>query len=334
MENIMKEKKIVLNKKIKKAVVNFCCFFIRNKLKREEIRKNLFNKRINVGELNKNLKGKPIEPWAFIRVRNEIVTIDSSLKSILPVIKKGVIGYNDCDDGTEEYILEFCKQNKGFIPVKFPYSVDATYETRKKELKNTNKKNLAEYYNYVLSFIPNDEWLIKIDCDHIYNYKKLQKIMYLPKNENDVVIISRLDMHYYNNTVYVITENPLVELKDHFIIKNKNLEFKMTSWEFQRNNKKYISNVEGLYKDGKNIVSSYMEKRINFIYTELTNWHFPLIKNWRSGIKDILEDKKLILLSEYKNKAPKNKISEEMLNEQKILEVCKNFNLSRKRILP
>ncbi|MEH1738767.1 hypothetical protein V6948_01065 [Fusobacterium varium] len=66
-------------------------------------------RRIGCKEADKYCVGEPVESWAFIKVRNEIGTIDSCLKSILPVIKKGVIGYKDCDDGTEEYILEFCK---------------------------------------------------------------------------------------------------------------------------------------------------------------------------------------------------------------------------------
>ncbi|WP_272947983.1 hypothetical protein [Rodentibacter pneumotropicus] len=51
---------------------------------------------------------KPIKPYAFIRVHNEIKTIDAALKSVLPVLKGGVIGFNSCTDGTKEYILHFC----------------------------------------------------------------------------------------------------------------------------------------------------------------------------------------------------------------------------------
>lgn len=323
----------MLNKKIKKFLANLICIFFKDKEKREEIRKNIVNKRIKVGEIEKYCKGTPIEPWAFIRVRNEIVTIDSCLKSILPAIKKGIIGYNDCDDGTEEYIIEFCKQNPGFIPAKYPYSVDARYESRK-NLKS-EKKDLAEYYNYVLSFIPENEWIIKIDCDHVYDAEKLKKIFYLPKKENDIVVLSRLDLHYCNENIYTITRNPLIELKDNFFLKKKNLKFKMVSWEFERNNKKYFANVEALYRNGQNLTSSEIEKNVNFIYSELTNWHFPLIKNWRNGIKDILEDKEFILLSEYKKLAPiKTRVDIKMLDENKIKKICENFNLERKRILP
>nr|WP_276309253.1 hypothetical protein [Campylobacter hepaticus] len=65
----------------------------------------------------------PLNPWAFIRVKNEAITLRASLESILPAIQRGVIGYNDCDDGSEEIILEFCKQYPSFIPIKYPYEI-------------------------------------------------------------------------------------------------------------------------------------------------------------------------------------------------------------------
>ncbi len=65
----------------------------------------------------------PLNPWAFIRVKNEIVTLEESLFSMLPAIQRGVIGFNDCDDGSKEVILEFCKKFPSFIPISYPYEV-------------------------------------------------------------------------------------------------------------------------------------------------------------------------------------------------------------------
>lgn len=101
---------------MRKLLIRLIGCFIFNKEKRKKFRNEYINKRIRLKDIKEN-KNK-VEPWAFVRVKNEIKTIDACLKSILPAIKKGVIGYNDCDDGTEEYILEFCKQNPGFIPKK------------------------------------------------------------------------------------------------------------------------------------------------------------------------------------------------------------------------
>ena len=102
-----------------------------------------------------SLKTRPaVEPYAFIRVKNESITIKASLNSILPVIKKGVIAYNDCTDGSDLFIQDFCKQNPGFIPFHYPYHVveqnHPDYLTEKIPYQNT----LAAYYNAALSFIP------------------------------------------------------------------------------------------------------------------------------------------------------------------------------------
>lgn len=60
-----------------------------------------------------------VDPYAFIRVHNEIHLLQASLNSIQGIITRGVIGYNDCTDGSEDVILKFCEMNPGFIPVKY-----------------------------------------------------------------------------------------------------------------------------------------------------------------------------------------------------------------------
>lgn len=318
--------------KLKKFLINIICCFIQDKEKRDELRKEFLNRRIRVGELDKICNGTPIEPWAFIRVKNEIITIDSCLKSILPVIKKGVIGYNDCDDGTEEYILEFCKQNPGFIPVKYSEVIyPVNHEIYKKEGIEEEKK-LAAYYNYVLSYIPKNEWIIKIDCDHVYDSEKLKKLFYLPKKGNDFVVISRINLHVINNLIYAITNTPILEDKDHFIVKNKGLNFKNIWWLDQNN--KFIA-CEALYINGELATSTKVQKRYNFIYSEVNNYHFPIAKKWRNNLGEYIKNSSFIPLIEIKNELEKsNKIDKRMLDEKKILEIYNSFNLLEERILP
>ncbi len=88
---------------------------------------------------------------------------------MLPAIQRGVIGFNDCDDGSKEVILEFCKKFPSFIPISYPYEVI---------LKDCPSlwHQLYHYYNYTLSFIPKNEWVVKIDCDHIYDAKNFIKV--------------------------------------------------------------------------------------------------------------------------------------------------------------
>lgn len=73
---------------IKRIVINFLSCFILIKNKRKKFREKMLVKRIGYNDADKYCTGIPIEPWAFIRAKNEIVTIDTCLKSILPVIKK------------------------------------------------------------------------------------------------------------------------------------------------------------------------------------------------------------------------------------------------------
>ncbi|WP_382262802.1 hypothetical protein [Helicobacter baculiformis] len=65
----------------------------------------------------------PLNPWAFIRVKNEIRTLEASLYSMLPAIQRGVIGYHECDDGSAEVILDFCAKFPTFVPVHYPYRI-------------------------------------------------------------------------------------------------------------------------------------------------------------------------------------------------------------------
>ena len=307
---------------IKRIVVNFFSCFIFSKSKRKNFREKMLIRRIGCNDIDKYCIGDPVEPWAFIRVKNEIVTIDVCLKSILPVIKKGVIGYNDCDDGTEEYILEFCKQNPGFIPFKYPYSVyPPSHEAYKED--GEEEKKLPAYYNAVLSKIPKGEWLIKIDCDHVFDLEKLKKIFYLPKKDNDCVILSRLNLYYDSEEkeIYTFKKNPYAESKDFWLIKNNNLKFVLSRWRHKENGKEEFRACEKLYVKNRNL-----------IFVELNNYHFPAMKNWRSYKTDKNE---LLTLDEYIKVAPVGtKIDEKMLNKEKILKICKKFNIEHKRILP
>ena len=200
---------------IRSEIVNFLSYFIFDKIKRKEFRKKNKNKRIYLDRIENYKNNTPIEPWAFIRVKNEIKTIEASLNSILPVIKKGVIGYNDCTDGTEEFIIEFCKKNKGFIPVKYLYSLYDPADIRN-EIKGNDEKKLCSYYNYVLSFIPQGEWLIKIDCDHIYNPKKLKEIFKIVTNDKDCIILPKINIgKIFDNKIYLLKDRVFDETDDH-----------------------------------------------------------------------------------------------------------------------
>ncbi|EAH8850752.1 beta-1,4-N-acetylgalactosaminyltransferase [Campylobacter lari] len=260
----------------------------------------------------------PLNPWAFIRVKNEVITLRTSLESILPAIQRGIIGYNDCTDGSEEIILEFCKQYPSFIPVKYPYEV---------QIKNpqSEKNKLYYYYNYIASFIPQGEWLIKIDVDHYYDAKKLYKSFYIPQTNKDIVSIARLNIAVENNKVYVVPHY-FIDVIDHWHIKNTQLIWEEAlvigdgfDWiEIPKDNLHKYSNF-----------SSYEILRLkgrNIYHTELTNWHFPFIKQHRN----MKYQNNWMSLSDFKDQFShlvNSRIDEKLLNENEIIKVYNSFIL-------
>ncbi|MCE3039554.1 hypothetical protein [Helicobacter anatolicus] len=144
----------------------------------------------HVGYFDLDLKAKdpksPLNPWAFIRVKDEEKTLKASLYSILGAIQRGVIAYHDITDNSEKIILEFCKKFPNFKPYHYPYTI---------KIKNpkTPEEYLHYFYNFALSKIPKNEFLIKIDTDHIYDSKRLFKSFYAIKNKMHVLSIPRVD---------------------------------------------------------------------------------------------------------------------------------------------
>lgn len=265
---------------------------------------------------SKDIKS-PLNPWAFIRVKNEAITLRASLESILPAIQRGVIGYNDCTDGSEEIILEFCKQYPSFIPVKYPYEVQV-------ENPKSEENKLYNYYNYVASFIPQGEWLIKIDVDHIYDAKRLYKSFYIPQKDNDVVSIARMNFAICENKVYIVP-NYYMDVTDHWLVKNIQLQWEEVlilgnSFEWKEISQKEKYKYQSL--------SSYEILRLKkhaIYHTELTNWHFPFIKKHRN----IQKKDDWININQFIKNYPElinNKIDKSMLNEDKILKIYNNFN--------
>lgn len=251
----------------------------------------------------------PLNPWAFVRVCNEAITLKACLASILPAIQRGVIAYNDCTDGSEEIILEFCAAYPSFIPAKYPHSV---------QIQNPQSKEnmLYNYYNFALSFIPKGEWLVKIDCDHIYDAKKLYKSFYLPKHTYEMVIIARMDILIKENQVFV-GKFPnemggfLVSGLDHWLLYNKGIKFEQ--WFPNKDDKSYSYEL-----------MRPKHRRIN-LRTELNNYHFPQIKSSRASANDERIKTAFTLDEIRKSPLVGNRIDKALLDEKKILKIYDSF---------
>lgn len=264
--------------------------------KREEVKENLFSRKRLEREKNKISRKTPVKPWAFIRVKNEIPTLEMSLNNISTIITKGVIGYNECTDGSKEIILEFCKNNPSFIPYEYPHHIIPAHSEeylRPHDYKNT----LAAYYNAVLELIPKNEWLIKIDVDHFYFKDVMDYSFHLPENETQCVVYPRLNLvRDYNNIWYVINyTNP----HDQWLIYNKNLSFK--------------NKIQRL-SDGSVRACEFLvwPKACRYMYkTECASLHFPYEKCRRNFPYDI---KNLKTFKEFIKSADKNDFNDQALD--------------------
>lgn len=245
----------------------------------------------------------PVEPWAFIRVFNEIKTIRQSFNSFQGVIKKGVIAYHGCTDGTEEYIKEFCDKNPGFILFKYPYEVIPAHDIRYKgEIPYNN--TLAAYYNAVLDLIPKGEWLIKIDADMLCIPSIFCKSFYLPSSENDMVIYSRLDLIRRNGDLFALNyQRP----GDQWLIYNDGkIYFKNIT---KYTNKRFRAH-EVLIKGNKKVICS-----------ECSWVHFPYEKAWRSQCDFEGQE-----IGRFLDSIPDYEMDKSFFNKEKLLEMANSFD--------
>lgn len=266
---------------------------------------------------------KPIKPYAFIRVHNEIKTIDTCFESIIDCVAGGVIGFNSCTDGTKEYILAFCQKYPQFTPVEYPYDVIPGGDFRYKEEQLDDNLCLDSYYNFVWEKLPKNEWIIKIDADHIYNKKYLQDLCKLPIRKKDCVILNRINLHCVDGKVYIHKKHPFSENGDHWIIYNQNIHFQLfRGWINDR-----FTAYEFL---------ELPKKERKKIYGVLCNWHFPNVKNQRNHFNP----DEWILLSEFdvsdyaQQKNMAGRIPDDMIDSTTILAGFADFNHTGKQILP
>ncbi|STO63707.1 Beta-1,4-N-acetylgalactosaminyltransferase (CgtA) [Haemophilus parahaemolyticus] len=268
-------------------------------------------------------KREPIKPYAFIRLHNEIKTVDIALKSVLPALKGGVIGFHSCSDGTKEYVIEFCKKYPQFIPVEYPYDVIPSGDKRYMNDDFDINSRLDSYYNFIWDKLPKDEWIIKIDGDHIWNIEVLESLCRLPIRKTDCIILSRINLHCDNGKCYIHRKYPIMEGGDSWILYNHNVRFLFNrGW----NNGHFFA-YERLPLPRKE------RKKILGI---CSNWHFPIVKNRRDDFKK--DDWVLLKDFDIKEYIKRNKmdgrIQDEMLDEKNILNAFNSFNLSGKKMLP
>lgn len=256
-----------------------------------------------------------INPYAFIRVHNEIATIKTCMESIQPVIKKGVIGYhlpldNQQDDGTIRYLENFCKQNPGYQLIQYPHKV---YPANHPIYKNIDQvpveERLDSFYNAILAHIPQNEWLIKIDADQIYHTAILSVLLQKNFDKNLVVWFGRYNLHYdfYTKKLFNINNPFISREKDHWLIYNNNLHFTFDSGYL---NKKFYA--------WELLDVNQLNPSFKLVEYPIFSWHFPDLKLSRH------QASKNYKLSSYQA-IEHPCLPEIMTNEKLILNICQTF---------
>ena len=246
----------------------------------------------------------PLNPWAFIRVKNEALTLPLALESMLPALQRGVIAYNDCDDGSEEIILEFCARYPSFIALKYPHTIEL-------ESPKSEENKLHHYYNWALSFIPKGEWFIKIDADHVYDAKKLFESFYTIKGDNEAITYPRINFLFIDNQIRIqnLENYGYIHGSDQLLIKNSGVHFlprmtcKYSQWIDSNGNNEKI-----LYSEVQAI-----PKGLHFHTARLMQWHFPALKDRRVDFKRKLDT---ISLEEFKayHQKPRGSFSKSLIS--------------------
>ena len=246
----------------------------------------------------------PLNPWAFIRVKNEALTLPLALESMLPALQRGIIAYNDCDDGSEEIILEFCARYPSFIALKYPHTIEL-------ESPKSEENKLHHYYNWALSFIPKGEWFIKIDADHVYDAKKLFESFYTIKGDNEAIAYPRINFLFIDNQIHIqkLENYGYIYGRDQLLIKNSGVHFlprmtcKYSQWIDSNGNNEKI-----LYSEVQAI-----PKGLHIHTARLMQWHFPALKDRRVDFKRKLDT---ISLEEFKayHQKPRGSFSKSLIS--------------------
>lgn len=111
-------------------------------------------------------------------------------------------------------------------------------------------------------------------------------------------------MYIKDDEIYFLNEK-INETTDFFMLKNKNLIFEKFILEKRC--------IEKLSLEDK-----------NFVFTPVTNWHFPYVKNWREEFPEkLINYNKWLILNK---KEIGIKISIDMLDKEKIMSSYNKFN--------
>ncbi len=171
---------------------------------------------------------KPAKIAAYIRVKNEVNTIEATLKSIDGLFDKIVIIYVDeLDDGTIAIMKDWCGKHSECEMHAYPHTVVPGRNPRYYQNQVPFENSLAAYYMFGLQFFEPKDWVVRIDGDQIYIREQLAKTLNFIRHEANPK--AHYGMTGYNTYVH---DNKLVKYglrpinggSDSFIIQRRFIE--------------------------------------------------------------------------------------------------------------
>lgn len=151
----------------------------------------------------KSSRDNSFQTAAFLRVKDEIKTIEACLNSIDGVFDRIVIIHsNEPDDGSVKVMKKWCSKRKNCEIHEYPHAVipshDKRYATNQFQIENS----LAAYYNFGLSFFKPHEWVVKIDGDQIYLTQTLKNTLAFIEKNHQVFEKTSFGIKGYNTYPY------------------------------------------------------------------------------------------------------------------------------------
>ena len=165
---------------------------------------------------------------AFLRVKDEIKTIEACLNSIDGVFDRIVIIHsNEKDDGTVAFMKNWCAQRLECEIHEYPHKVIPSHD--KKYRQSVSYENtLAAYNNFGLVFFEPEEWVVKIDADQVYLKNRLKEYVDFvrAKGEDNVkYFFIGYNTFAWNNYFVKFKAVPMNgKFGDSYFIKRKNID--------------------------------------------------------------------------------------------------------------
>lgn len=164
---------------------------------------------------------------AFLRVKNEIKTIEACLESIDGIFDRIVIVHsNEPDDGSVAFMNEWCAARPYCEIHEYPYRVIPPHDKEYQTQAYKNENTLAAYNNFGLQFFEPEEWVVKIDGDQVYLTDRLKEFVRPFKegkmNEKKMYYLRGYNSFVRNNELVLFRKGPINGARrDSFFIKRK-----------------------------------------------------------------------------------------------------------------